>query len=186
MKRLAALLFLASAVCFAQEQGGGGTGDSLGTWRWVNFGILAIGLAYLLAKNLPPFFRTRTAEIQKDIAEAQQAKHDSEQRAAAIEKRISGLGAEIEAFRVQSREEMEREGERIREETTAQIRKIKEQAQTEIESAGKAALREVRVYAGNLALDLAAQRIRARLDENAEAALFDNFIGDLKRRESTN
>jgi F-type H+-transporting ATPase subunit b len=187
MRRLLTLFLLAAGVCLAQEQSGSGGGeDSLGVWRWVNFGILAIGIIYLLAKYMPPFFRTRTAAIQKDIAEAQQAKHDSEQRAAAIDKRVAGLGAEIEAFRVQSRAEMEREGERIRQETAALIRKIHDQAQGEIESAGKAARREVRLYAANLALDLAAQRIRGRLDEKTEAGLFDNFIGDLKREESNN
>jgi F-type H+-transporting ATPase subunit b len=188
VKRLLTL-FLFAAVCFGQEPAGE-SGDSLGVWRWINFAILAVGLGYLLVKNLPPFFHARTSLIQKEISEAQKAKQDSDQRAAAIDKRVSGLGAEIEAFRVQSRAEMEREGERIRQETAAQIRKINDQAQIEIESAGKTARREVRLYAANLALDLAAQRIRGRLDADKsagmEAALVDNFIRDLKRQESKN
>jgi F0F1-type ATP synthase membrane subunit b/b' len=189
MKRLVSFLFAAlctAAVCFGQEQGGEAGGDSLVMWRWVNFAILAAGLGYLVAKYLPGFFESRGSAIQKDISEAQKAKQDSDQRAAAIDKRVSGLGAEIEAFRVQSRAEMEREGERIRQETAVHIRKINDQAQIEIESAGKAARREVRLYAANLALDLAAQRIRARLDAGTEAGLIDNFIGDLKRQESKN
>jgi F0F1-type ATP synthase membrane subunit b/b' len=188
MRRLTSFLFTAlctAGVCFGQEQGGGPE-DSLAFWRWINFVILAAGLGYLMAKTLPGFFESRGSAIQKEISEAQQAKRDSDQRAAAIDKRVSGLGAEIEAFRVQSRAEMEREGERIRQETAVQIRKINDQAQIEIESAGKAARREVRLYAANLALDLAAQRIRARLDPNTEAGLIGNFIGDLKRQESKN
>jgi F-type H+-transporting ATPase subunit b len=185
MKRLAVFL-LTAAACLAQEQRGGESGDSLGTWRWVNFAILAVGIVYLLIKYLPPFFRSRTEAIQKEITEAQQAKRESDQRAAAIDQRVSGLAAEIESLRTQSHDEMEREGERIREETAAQIRKINDQAQVEIESAGKSVRREVRLYAANLALDLAAQRIRARLDDSTEAGLLDNFIGDLKRRESNN
>lgn len=188
MKRLASFLFTAlctAGVCFGQQPGGEAA-DSIEIWRWLNFAILAAGLGYLIVKNLPPFFHARTSLIQKEISEAQKAKQDSDQRAAAIDKRVSGLGAEIEAFRVQSRAEMEREGERIRQETAVQIRKINDQAQIEIESAGKAARREVRLYAANLALDLAAQRIRTRLDAGAEAGLIDNFIGDLKRQESKN
>ena len=176
----------AAATCFGQEQGGEAGGESLGIWRWINFAILAAGIGYLLVKNLPPFFHSRTSLIQKEISEAQQAKRESDERAAAIDKRVSGLGAEIEAFRVQARAEMEREGERIRQETEAQIRKINDQAKIQIESASKAALREVRVYAAELALDLAAQRIRARLDEAADAGLVGNFIDDLKRQESKN
>lgn len=181
---LASFLF-GSVICFAQEKGGE-SGDTLVVWRWANFAILAAGLAYLLAKNLPPFFSSRTSAIQREIAEAQKLKQESEQRAAAILQRISSLSADIEAFRVQSRAEMEREGERIREEGAAHIRKLNEQAQTEIESAGKTARRELRAYAADLALDLAGKRIRERLDANTEAILVERFVGDLKRQESKN
>lgn len=185
MKRLLVLLAVTAAVCFGQEPGAE-TGDPLLSFRWINFAILAVGIGYLLGKNLPPYFRARTSVIQKEISEAQKAKQDSDLKAAAIDKKVSGLAAEIEAFRTQSRAEMEREGERIRQETAAHIRKINDQAQVEIESAGKAVRREVRLYASNLALDLAAQRITARLDASSEAALVENFIGDLKRQESKN
>jgi F-type H+-transporting ATPase subunit b len=185
LKRLLPLFFLASALCFAQEKGAE-QGEDLTMWRWANFAILAIGLGYLLVKNLPPFFTGRSASIKKEIAESQKLKLESEQRAAAILKRVSALGADIEAFRVQSRAEMEREGQRIREESAAHIRKLNEQAQSEIESAGKTARRELRAFAADLSLDLAAQRIRTRLDEGTEAGLVDRFVGDLKAQESKN
>lgn len=181
-----ALFFFTAALCFGQEQPGGGETDSMALWRWVNFVILAAGLGYLMAKYLPSFFTSRSAEIQKDISEAQKAKQESDQRAAAIDKKVAGLGADIDAFRARARAEMEQEGERIRKETEAQIRKIHDQAQIEIESAGKTARREVRLYAANLALDLAAQRVRSRLDAPTEAGLVDNFIGDLRAEESKN
>ena len=185
MKRLLPLFLLASVVCFAQEKGGA-SDDSLDFWKWANFAVLAIGLGYLLFKNLPPFFSARSSSIQKEIAEAQKLKQESEQRSAAILKRVSSLGADIEAFRVQSRAEMEREGERIREEAAAHIRKLNDQAQSEIESAGKTARRELRAYAADLALELAAQRIHGRLNAATEATLVDGFVGDLKRQESKN
>jgi F-type H+-transporting ATPase subunit b len=185
MKRLLPLFLLAPAVCFAQEKGGE-SGDAMAVWRWANFLILAAGIGYLLAKNLPSFFSERTSSIQKEIAEAQKLKQESEARAAAILKRVSSLAADIEAFRVQSRAEMEREGERIREEAAVHIQKLNDQAQSEIESAGKTARRELRAYAADLALDLAAQRVRSRLDASTEAGLVDRFVGDLKRQESNN
>lgn len=185
------LLLIASAACFGQEKSGGeAAGDPMAVWHVVNFVILAAGLGYLMWKHLPPLFRARTESIQKEIQEAQTVKQDSDRRAAEIDRRVSGLGAEIEAFRAQSHAEMEREGERIRQDTALHIRKMNEQAQVEIESAGKAARREVRLYGADLALDLAAQRIRARLASaegaGADAALVDNFIGDLQQQESRN
>ena len=185
IKRILPLLLLGSVACFAQEAGGG-EGESLGMWTWINFAILAVGILYLLAKNLPPFFRARSESIRKEISEAQKAKQESDRKAAEIDKRVAGLGADIASFRRQSREEMEREGERIRQETASHIRKVNDQAQMEIESAGKTARREVRLYAADLALDLATQRIRGRLDAGSEGALIDNFVEDLKRQESRN
>jgi F-type H+-transporting ATPase subunit b len=185
LRRLLPLFFFACTLCLAQEKGGE-SGEDLGLWRWVNFGILAVGLGYLLVKNLPPFFSSRTSAIQKEITESQKLKRESEERSAAILKRVSNLGAEIEAFRVQSRAEMEREGQRIREDAAAHMQKLNEQAQTEIESAGKTARRELRAYAADLALDLAGQRIRTRLDTDTEAVLVDRFVGDLKSQESKN
>lgn len=185
MKRILAFLFVASAVCFGQEASSQAE-DSTGAWRWINFGILAAGLLYLLIKNLPPYFRARTESIRKDIEEAQKLKREADQKAAEIDKRVSGLSAEIAAFRAQSIEEMDREGERIRQEAATHVRKIGDQAQVEIESAAKAARRELRLYAADLALDLAAQRVRGRLDASSEGVLVGNFIADLKKQESNN
>jgi F-type H+-transporting ATPase subunit b len=182
---LAAFLLFCSVACFAQEKGGESS-EPPAVWKVLNFAILAAGLGYLVAKNLPPFFTSRTTSIQKEITDAQKVKRKSEERAAAIMKRVSNLGADIEAFRVQSRIEMEREGERIREQAAVHIRKLQEQAQSEIESASKTARRELRVYAAELALDLAGQRIRARLDTATDAGLVERFVGDLKRQESQN
>jgi F-type H+-transporting ATPase subunit b len=152
-------------------------------WKWANFAILAVGLGYLVNKHLPPFFRSRTAEIQQGITEAQQIKRDAEARAAQVDARMQKLGEEIEQFRTQSREEMRQEGERIQQETAKQLGHLEHLAQQEIEAVSKAARRELKSYAAQLALDLAEQRVRARLNAGAETALVDAFIQDLQRQE---
>jgi F-type H+-transporting ATPase subunit b len=172
----------------AQEQAGGAAEASEpgAIWRWANFAILAIGLGYLMAKTLPEFFRSRAEGIQRSIVEAQQTRLDAERRAAEMDARLAALGSEIEKFRVQAREEMEREAERIRKETAAQIRRLEQQAEMEVEAAGKTARRELRAVAAKLALELAEQRIRTRLDAGSEAALVDNFLSDLAREGAKN
>jgi F0F1-type ATP synthase membrane subunit b/b' len=180
MKRLLILSLFTAAVCFAEE-GSAESAEPSAVWKWANFAILAAGLGYLIAKNLPAFFQTRTSSIQKGIAEAQQAKLDAERRAAEMEARMSALGSDIERFRTQAAAEMEQEGQRIRRETAEQIQKLERQASLEIESAGKWAQRELRAYAATLAVDLAEQRIRTRLDAGTEAALIDDFVKDLAK-----
>jgi F-type H+-transporting ATPase subunit b len=190
MKRLLLVAALACAALVAQTPEESKPGEPAGSaepaaiWKWANFAILAVGLGYLMAKHLPPFFQSRSGEIQKGIAEAQQIKLDAEKHAAEMEARLKALGADIEKFRAQASAEMHQEGERIRQETAAQIQRLEEHAAVEIESAGKAARRELKRYAADLSLDLAEQRIRGRLDGPAEAALADRFVSDLERQGS--
>src|SRR5579885_1077351 len=153
MKRFLMVFFLCAAALSAEEKAGEVKDDMV--WKWVNFAILAAGLGYLCAKMLPPFFKSRTAEIQQGIREAQAIKKEADARAAEMESRLASLGAEIEKFRAQASSEMQQEGDRIREETKRQIARVEQQAQAEIETAGKIARRDLQAYAAKLALDLA-------------------------------
>jgi F-type H+-transporting ATPase subunit b len=166
----------------AQETATQETGDPWIVWKWANFLILAGGIGYLISKTLPPFFQSRTTEIKKGIAEAQQMKRDAEQRVAEMQARMDALGAEIDRFRTQSQAEMEQEGQRIRGETSRQIQKLQVQAEQEIESAAKTARRDLSAYAADLALKLAEQRIRTRLGPEVETSLVGGFIDDLKQQ----
>jgi len=173
-------LLVAGAAWLSAQEGEGPPEPSIG-WKWANFVILVVGLGYLMAKVLPPLFKSRTEEIQKGIAEARAIKQDADRRAADVEARTARLGADIERFRVESKAEMQQEGERIRKETATQIARLEHQAQEEIEMSGKTARRELKNYASKLSLDLAEQRIRERLDRPTEQGLVDAFIQDLER-----
>jgi F-type H+-transporting ATPase subunit b len=200
MIRRWALLAAAACMCFlllpasAQEEGSGHSGHSGEAaaeepsmlLKVVNFGILTVGLFLIGRKAVPAMLRARTEEIQKDIAAAQQTRREADQRAAQVEARLNALGADIEAFRRQAAEEMRQEGLRIQRETEVEIKRIEEQVAQEIEAAGKTAQRELRHYAGELALKLAEQRVRARLDQSTEGALIDDFVRELEQRGARN
>jgi F-type H+-transporting ATPase subunit b len=177
MKRIAIFLFLFAVALNAQEKA---VPEENMTWKWVNFAILAIGLGYLCAKMFPPFFKSRTAEIQQGIREAQAIKSEAEKRAAEMQARMAALGAEIEKFRAQSGKEMEQEGKRIGEETARQVARLQAQAEVEIEMAGKIARRELQAYAAKLAIDLAEQRLQTQLDPSIDALLINDFVADLE------
>jgi F-type H+-transporting ATPase subunit b len=155
-------------------------------WRWANFVILAAGLGYLMAKHLPGVFTSRSKEIRQGISEAQHMKLDAEKRSAEMDARLNSLGADIEKFRTQSAAEMQQEGDRIGRETAAQMKKIEQQAAVEIESVGKTARRQLKEYAAELALGLAEERLRGRMDNATESALVDDFVRDLEHQASQN
>jgi F-type H+-transporting ATPase subunit b len=155
-------------------------------WKWANFAILAAGLGWLIGKNAGPFFRSRTEEIQAGIREASAAREEAEARAAAIEKRVANLSAEVETLRQKSREEIAREGERVRAETETHMAKIQAQAEAEIASAAKHATQELKAHAAQLALGMAERQIVSRMNPQSQDELTAAFTKELERLAVTN
>ena len=149
-------------------------------WKWANFAVLAGGLGYLIGKNAGPFFRSRTEEIQRGIADAAKVRSDAEARAAEIESKVGNLAAEVEGLRASSKQEIASEGARVQAETQAQIAKIQARAQMEIESAGKHASLQLKAYSAQLALRLAEQQVRQKLDPSTHEQLANGFIADIR------
>jgi F-type H+-transporting ATPase subunit b len=148
-------------------------------WKWANFIILAGVLGYFIYKNAGAFFRSRTEAIRRGIEEADGLRRDAELRAAEIERRMNNLQDEIDSLRKTAREEMAAENQRLRRETEEDLQKIRKQAEQEISSAAKAARHEVRAHAAELALGLAASKIRDRLSPAADDLLIASFLDEL-------
>jgi F0F1-type ATP synthase membrane subunit b/b' len=71
------------------------------------------------------------------------------------------------------------EHERVRQETAAELAKIRAHAEREIASAGKAARAELKRYEATLAVGVAVDKIRARMNPATQAALVHGFAHDL-------
>lgn len=155
-------------------------GDPWLMWKWANFAILAIGLGYLIGKNVPPMFRKQAQGIEQSIAEAAKMKQDAEAHAAAMNQRLAGLAAEIEHLRSDAHTQTQMDGERISRETAQRLEKIKGQSAAEIALMTRAGRDELRRYAAGLALDLAEQRLRSRISQDTQDALVDGFVQDLR------
>lgn len=198
MKRLILALTVTACLCFAQEHGeekkdahhsgaaaehGGAPAEEEGgleIWKWVNFLILAGGLGYLIGKNAGPFFATRSANIRKDMDESLRQKQDAEVRAADVERRLANLDKEIAALRAEGEVEFKRNADRIARQLEEDVAKVQAHATQEIASAGKAAHNDLKRYSAELAVQLAEQKIRARMNPAAQQGLVENFVSDLK------
>ncbi|MEO7651815.1 MAG: hypothetical protein ABIZ80_15235 [Bryobacteraceae bacterium] len=169
------------------KEGGHGGGEhgeggrDLTMWKWANFAILAAGLGFLIAKNAPPFFASRSREIRLGIEEAQRLKEDAEARSAKMDFRLAAISREVEALRKSAREEAAQEGERIRTETKRELAKIQSQTDQEIASTLKAAQMELRAYSANLALEMAREQIKAQMNPAVQDTLVNGFLSDLER-----
>jgi F-type H+-transporting ATPase subunit b len=168
----------------AEHEGGHEGAKDLGAWKWANFAILAAGLGYLLTKQVGPYFAAQSLAIRKGIEDAKTLSADAEKRAAAMEARLANLGAEVEALRKSAKEEANREGDRIRQETQQELAKVRANADHELNSALKAAQAELKHYSGQLAIDLARNKVRERMTAADQDALVRGFVADLARRPS--
>jgi F-type H+-transporting ATPase subunit b len=156
--------------------GGEGEHDNTTMWKFATFAVLAGALGYAIGKNAGPFFRGRTAEIQKGIQESKRMREQAEARAAEMESRLSNLSAEIDNLRKSARTEAEAEAQRIRQETQRDLARVQELAEQEIESASKAAQIALRNHAATLAVNLARQKAEARMSDSNQDNLVRAFV----------
>jgi F-type H+-transporting ATPase subunit b len=181
-----ALLLGLAAVPRVMAQEKAATGETkseegnLGPWKWANFLLLAGGLGYLAGKHGGPFFAARSKSIRKDMIEAAETRQDAETRAAAVERRIANLESEIAALRAEAQREEQSETERIAQHSAAEMAKLQAHAEQEIASAAKAARMDLKRYSADLAIQLAEQKIRARLTPDGQDALVRGFVRDLE------
>jgi F-type H+-transporting ATPase subunit b len=202
MKKLATLLLAgvltitaASALSRAQEkqpedaaeraaEPGAGEHGELEGWKWANFALLAGALGYMVAKHGGPFFAARSQKIRQELTDAEAVRKDAEARAADVSRRLANLETEIAALRQQSKAEADAEAARITQHTAAEIAKIRKRAEEEIASAGKAARMDLKRYSAHLAVNLAEQKVRARMDAGSQDALVSEFVHDLSDPDS--
>ena len=149
--------------------------------KWANFLLLAGVLGYFIGKNAGPFFAARSAGIRKNMDDSLRQRQEAEAKAADVDRRLANLENDIAALRGQSEAEAQAETERMARQTEAEIAKIQAHAEQEIASAGKAARMALKRYAGELAIGIAEQKVRARMTPDTEDTLVQGFVRNLKR-----
>lgn len=157
-------------------------GGSMIWWKWANFAILAAGLGYLIGKNVPPLFRKQSEEIQNALAESAKIKQEAAAYAASVEARLADLQNEIQKLRTDAHAEMTAESERIRRETEHHVQRIREQSVQELDLMTRAAKDDLRKYAAELAIGLAEERIRFRMNPELQDRLANGFVRELHAR----
>lgn len=165
------------AVRFVSRFTGGNVQAAYWLCMVLNFAIIAFGIVWLSRMHLPGVFRSRTQSIQSAMKEAQKASEDANRRLAEIELRLSKLDTEIASMQSTADQEAGAEEARIQAAAEEDRRKIVESAQQEISAAAKAARRDLKSYAADLAVALAQRQIR--VDGSTDQALVRGFAEQL-------
>ena len=135
-------------------------GISVETAYWIgmaiNFAIIALVILWFMKSSMPGYFKSRNEAIARGIEEARAASDDAKRRLADIEQRLSKLDTEVAQIRASAETESAAEETRIRAAAETDVKRILEQAEQEIDAAGRQARRDLKGLAAGLAVDLAA------------------------------
>lgn len=150
-------------------------------WKFLNLAIFVFALVFILTRKakLGEVFKARRETIKQELARAQQERDAAIAKLKEVEERLGRLDLEVAAIKEQSKREAAEERDRIARSTETEITKLSEQATREIETAGKAAKKELRRFTAEQSVQLAEQYIRRELKPEDDARLIASNIEEL-------
>ena len=148
--------------------------------RLVNFAILIGTLVYLLRSPLMAYLNDRGTQIRSDLVNAAEMKRTAAAQLEEIDRRMTALPGELAALRAQGAQEIAAEEARIRAAAAAERDRLLEQARRDIDQHVKVAERELVNHAADLAVAVAAERIRKTITEDDQKRLADRYVQQLR------
>ncbi|SRR5258708_5767473 len=150
-------------------------------WKFFNLAIFVFALVYILTRKakLGEAFKARRESIKQELTRAQQERDAALVKLKEVEERLSLLDTEVANIKQQSVREAAEERERIARLTETEITRLSEQASREIESAGKAAKKDLRRYTAEQSVRLAEEIVRREMKPEDDARLIANNIEEL-------
>lgn len=148
-------------------------------WKFFNL-ILFIGaLILLLRRPIGASLVARRDAIRQELIRAQEERNVALTKLEEVEARLARLDAEVETVRAQASREAAAERDSITRATAEETRRLREQAQREIESVGKIARQDLRRYAAEQSVRLAEDLIRRHIRSEDDTRLMNDYIGEL-------
>jgi F-type H+-transporting ATPase subunit b len=148
--------------------------------RLVNFAILAGGLFYFLRSPLAGFLEQRGVSVRSDLKKAAELKKDAGAQIEQIEAKLKALPAEIEALKRRGAEEIKAEQARIHSQAEQERRRLLDQAKREIDTQLRIAERDLKRRAGELAVEVATERVQRTITERDHARLVERYVSQVR------
>jgi F-type H+-transporting ATPase subunit b len=154
------------------------------TWQTVaklaNFAILAGVLVYFLKSPIAAFLASRATQIRQDLVTAAELRATATAQLAEIERKLQTLPAELAALKTQGEQDLHAEQGRLAAAAALERDRLLAHARREIEMQLRLARRELTEHAAQLAVDIAAQRIRRSITADDQLRLVDRYTAQLR------
>jgi F-type H+-transporting ATPase subunit b len=146
----------------------------------VNFAILAGLLVYFLRNPLMGYLNGRIGRVREDLVTAKQTRETAVRQLAQIDAQLAALPTEIEALKKRGAEDVAAERIRIEQDAQAERERVLGHTRREIEMRLRVAKRELLEVAADLAVSVAADRIRTSITPADQARLVDRYASQLE------
>lgn len=153
-------------------------------WKFINlfiFIVCALLLHRRFGHPIREALRSRGEAIKRELLRAQEERDLAQAKLAEVEARFANLDAEVAKVKERAAAEAEAEKKRIAAATEAEIAKTREQAKREIESAGKAAMQDLRRFAAAESVRLAEELLKKELAPEDDVRLTSLSVEELGR-----
>jgi F-type H+-transporting ATPase subunit b len=150
-------------------------------WKFANLAIFTALAIYILRKPISQALMSRREAIQQELITAQNERDQALARVAEADSLLTRLDDDVRKVQAQARDEATSERQRIATSTEREIEKLKQQAQREVETAGKLARKDLRQFLAEKSVQMARESIRTQMRPEDDAELIRESIGELRR-----
>ena len=178
---VAMALLLSPALAFA---GGGSFTFTIHGYYLIDFAVFLAILIYFGRKPIAAALDGRYKTVVAEIEAAKEIRADAQARYEEYTARLDRLEMELAELIGDVRKGTEMECERILADAKATADRIASEEADRIAQEGKKIREELAAQAVDVALTLAAERIRAQMSDKTQAALVDSVIAELKATET--
>lgn len=142
-------------------------------------------IVYAARKPLAAFLDKRYADVSKEIAAAHELRDAAQQKYNAYKARMDNLAVEMDKILTDARAGTEVEVQRILAEAKAQVERVTAEERIRLDQESKRIRDELQRDAAALALKLAEQMVRERLDAASQAKLVDRALTEIEELPTT-
>ena len=153
----------------------------LEAWKFLNLAIFTAAAIWVLRKPINAALLARRGAIQQELLDAQNERERALAQVTEANDLLSRLDDDVRTVREQARQEAESERQRVAAATTTEMEKLKEQAQREIDRAGRLARKELRKHLAKRSVELARESVRNQMRPEDDTLLIKENIGELRR-----
>ena len=148
--------------------------------RIFNFAVLIGGLIYVLRSPLAQYLANRSQQIRGGLESARETSAKATSQLAEIDRRLQTLPAELDALRKRGVEEIAAEEQRIQAKAEAERKRLVEEMQRDVDVRVRVARKALAEHAADLAVGLAAERVRQTITDADQARLIDRYASQVK------